>query len=96
MPNNGTKWWKGAAIILVAVSFFIGVGINWGTILALDDDFKEHVEDYEGMEKRDDRQDNDITELKGDIKEIRNSTNRIERKQESMDRNVQEILRKIQ
>jgi len=76
--GNGAKSIKYLVLILTAVGFFIGVGMNWNKILAVDTDFNKHIENYNDSEKRDDRQDCDIVELKGDVSDIRQSQQRME------------------
>ena len=78
MTTNGFQSLKYFLIVLTAIGFFVGVGMNWNKILQVDAGFENHLKDYDEMEKRDDRQDCDIVELKGDVKDVRNSQNRME------------------
>ena len=76
--SNGFKPIKYFLIILTAIGFFVGVGMNWNKILQVDAGFDGHLQDYKETEKRDDRQDCDIAELKGDVSDIRQSQQRME------------------
>ena len=78
MANGNGTWIKYITVGILTIGFFTGVGMNWNKIIQVDKGFADHKKEYVALEKRDDRQDCDIVELKGDIKEIRKSQARIE------------------
>ena len=67
-------------LLTLVISFTLWLGNTHWMAEANREELKDHVADYVTMEKRDDRQDRDIVEIKNDIKYIVKAVDKINSK----------------